>query len=407
VRRQFQFFQEQLSFESLHLHREEHPMQARETMSRNATVSAPQPSVKASSRLPFRTAHFALACTMMTALLAGCQKQEAAAQKLPIMVRTAEVAVADYTPTTSLTGVIAARTLNNLAFRVGGRIAERFAEIGQHVDKDTLLARIDPQEQESDLRSAQADLDAAQAQLTQASAAFERQKTLLAQGFTTRRDYDQAAQAQSVAQAQSQLDNARDSLSFTELRAGAPGIVTARMVEAGQVVQAAQTVFTIAEDGDRDAVFNVHETLVANTAPSPTVTIALVADPAIKATGTVREVSPVVDPASGSIRVKVAIPDTPAAMPLGAAVVGSVGAKPQKAVILPWQVLTSSDGAPAVWIVEPATKAVKMMPVGILAYDSGVVVLDKGLEAGQHVITAGGQLLSPGQVVEIAAEAAP
>ncbi|KQU93778.1 acriflavin resistance protein [Mesorhizobium sp. Root102] len=373
-------------------------------MSRNATSSALQPSP--SSFLPFRTAPI-LVCAVASLLLAGCQKQAAAEHKLPIMVRTAEVEISSYAPTTSLTGVIAARTLNNLAFRVGGRVAERLVEIGQHVDKGTLLARIDPQEQESDLRSAQADLDAAQAQLTQASAAFERQKALLAQGFTTRRDYDQAAQAQSVAQgsvqqAQSALDNARESLTFTELRAGAPGIVTARAVEAGQVVQAAQTVFTLAQDGDRDAVFNVHETLVAGSSAAPPVSITLVSDPTIKATGKVREISPVVDAASASVRVKVAIPDTPAAMPLGAAVTGTVSAKPVKAVILPWQALTSSDGKPAVWLVDPASKAVTIAPVDILAYDSGVIVVDKGLEPGQHVITAGGQLLSPGQTVEIA-----
>ncbi|MER9416018.1 biotin/lipoyl-binding protein [Mesorhizobium sp. M0306] len=125
------------------------------------------------------------------------------------MVLTETVATANYAPRTSLTGVIAARTLNNLSFRVGGRVAERLVDVGQHVDQGTVLARIDPQEQEFDLRSAQADLDAAQAQLTQAAAAFERQKTLLAQGYTTRRDYDAAEQASKVARAASMPLRAR------------------------------------------------------------------------------------------------------------------------------------------------------------------------------------------------------
>src|SRR5690606_36043671 len=115
--------------------------------------------------------------------------------------------------------------------------------------------------------------------------------------------------------------------------------------------QAAQTVFTIAEDGDRDAAFNVQETLVVGTVPNPQVTLSLVANPAITAEGRVREISPAVDQTSGTIRVKVAIPNTPAAMPLGAAVVGTVSAKPRKAIILPWQALTSQDGRPAVWLV--------------------------------------------------------
>ncbi|RWQ68004.1 MAG: efflux RND transporter periplasmic adaptor subunit [Mesorhizobium sp.] len=377
-------------------------------MSRNATSSASPPSVKTPSHLSF-PASTILACAMATLplLLAGCQKQEAAAKRLPVMVRTETVAIANYAPRTSLTGAIAARTLNNLSFRVGGRVAERLVDVGQHVDQGAVLARIDPQEQEFDLRSAQADLDAAQAQLTQAAAAFERQKTLLARGYTTRRDYDAAEQASKVARgsvdaAQSALANAKENLSFTELKAGAAGVITVRQVEAGQVVQAAQTVFTLAEDGDRDAVFNVEETLVAKTPAAPAVTITLLSDPQIKAMGKVREISPAVDPASGSIRVKVAIPDTPAGMPLGAAVIGSVSAQPLKAVILPWQALTLSDGKPAVWVVDQSTKAVTTAQVEVLAFGSGSVVIDKGLEAGQTVVTAGGQLLSPGQTVEIA-----
>ncbi|TPN56410.1 efflux RND transporter periplasmic adaptor subunit [Mesorhizobium sp. B1-1-9] len=374
-------------------------------MSRNATSSVSPPSAQAPRLLSFTAASTIFACTTVL-LLAGCQKQEAAAKKLPIMVRTETVAMADYAPRTSLTGVIAARTLNNLSFRVGGRVAERLVDVGQHVDQGTVLARIDPQEQESDLRSAQADLDAAQAQLTQSAAAFERQKTLLAQGFTTRRDYDAADQAQKVAQgsvdaARSAFANAQQNLSFTEIKAGAAGVITARQVETGQVVQAAQTVFTVAEDGDRDAVFNVQETLVARTPASPAVTITLLSDPQVRATGKVREISPAVDPASGSVRVKVGIPDTPAGMPLGAAVIGSVSAKQAKAILLPWQALTSSAGKPAVWIVDPSTKAVTMAPVEVLAFGSGTVAIAKGLNEGQSVVTAGGQLLSPGQTVEI------
>ncbi|RWB78872.1 MAG: efflux RND transporter periplasmic adaptor subunit [Mesorhizobium sp.] len=374
-------------------------------MSRKATSSALPSSPH---RHPFRSKTLLLlVCAGAAISMSGCQERQAAEKKLPVVVTTQTVALADYAPRTSLTGVIAARTLNNLSFRVGGRVAERLVDVGQHVDQGAVLARIDPQEQESDLRSAQADLDAAQAQLTQAEATYQRQKTLLSQGFTTRRDFDSADQALKVAQgsvdaALSALANAKENLSYTELKAGAPGVITARQVEAGQVMQAAQTVFTIAEDGDRDAVFNVHETLVAQTPPSPAVTITLLSDPQVRAVGKVREISPAVDTQSGSIRVKVGIPDTPAGMPLGAAVIGTVSAKPVRAILLPWQALTSAAGKPAVWIVDPSSKAVTETPVEVLAFDSGIIAVDKGLQEGQSVVTAGGQLLSPGQTVEIA-----
>lgn len=344
-------------------------------------------------------------------ILSGCQDPSAETAKELVRVRATDATPINYAPVISLTGVIAARTENNLSFRTGGRVAERLVEVGDHVDAGALLARIDPQEQESDLRSAQAAVDASQAQLRQTTAAFERQKTLLAQGFTTRREYDQAQQAMQVAQgtlqsAESQLQNARDALGYTELKASSPGVITARSVEAGQVVQAAQTIYTIAEDGDRDAVFNVNEALVANSGPKPDVTITLLANPAVTAKGEIREIAPVIDPASGTIKVKVAIPNTPAEMPLGAAVSGSATARPAQAIILPWQALFSDRGKPAVWTIDRATKAVSLTPVSVTSYNSGTVAIGSGIAGGQQVVTAGGQLLRPGQLVEIAEEPA-
>lgn len=343
-------------------------------------------------------------CLMLP--VAACQKQEAV-ERQPLLVRAEKVRMSEYAPTTTLTGVIAAQTLNNMSFQVGGRVAERNVDVGQRVERNEVLARLDPQEQQSDVKAAQASLDAAQAQLRQASAALDRQKTLLAQGFTTRRDYDLAEQSLKVAQggvesAKSQLATAKDRLSYTELRAGAAGVLTARMIEVGQVVQAAQTVFTIAEDGDRDAVFNVGETLVARNAVAPAVKISLLSNPTVEAAGVVREVSPAVDPASGTIRVKVAIPNTPADMQLGAAISGTVMAQGEPAVVLPWLSLTSRDGRPTVWTVDPKTNAVAPQTIEILAFGSDVVVISSGLEPGQTVVTAGGQLLTSGQIVEVA-----
>lgn len=344
--------------------------------------------------------------------LAGCQERAQQPPKQLLRVRAADVAVIDYTPTISLTGVIAARIESPVSFRTSGRVAERFVEIGDHVQPGTLLARIDPQEQQSDIRAAQAAVDAARAQLTQASTTFERQQTLLNQGFTTRREYDQAEQAMRVAQsalqsAQTRLQNAKDALGYTELRAQKAGIITARSVETGQVVQAAQTIFTLAEDGDRDAVFNVDEALIAASTPDPQVNITLLNDPRVKAPGTVREVAPVIDPASGTIRVKVTIPNTPVEMPLGAAVAGSTKLRKTQAVLLPWEALFSDKGAPAVWTIDKSTRAVALTPVTVLIYNFGNVAISKGLSNGQQVVTAGTQLLRPGQIVEIAQGSAP
>jgi RND family efflux transporter MFP subunit len=357
--------------------------------------------------MPTRGSIHALIGSVALALLTGCGEQQTQAEKPLVRVLAADATPINFAPTLSLTGVIAARTESNIAFRTGGRVAERFVDVGDHVEPGTMLARIDPQEQESDLRAAQAGVDAAEAQVRQTTAAFERQEKLLKDGFTTRREYDQAAQAMQVAKgsleaAQSQLQNAKDAVGYTELKAERAGIVTSRSIEAGQVVQAAQTIFVIAEDGDRDAVFNVNEALVANSAPAPEITITLLSDPSVTAPGKVREVAPVIDPTSGTIRVKVAIPDTPARMPLGAAVAGSAVARPAQAIILPWQALFSDGGRPAVWTIDRATNTVALTPVTVSSYNSGTVAIGGGLAGGQRVVVAGGQFLRPGLQVEVA-----
>lgn len=319
---------------------------------RIASSAGPHRAGPGQSRRGARAAA-ALLAVGVAGLAAGCQKQDAGTAKQPLLVRVATAEVTDYARRRSLTGVIAARVVDNLAFRVGGRVAERLVDIGEHVDKGQVLARLDPETQQSDLRAAQAARDAAGAQLAQSQAAFDRQKKLLAEGFTTRREYDDAEQALKIAEgnveaAESQVANAAEALTFTELRAAAPGIVTSWTIETGQVVQAAQTVFTVAEDGDRDAVFNVQEAIIANTPSSPLVTVSLVSDPEVSAVGRVREVSPVISSTTGTVRVKVTVADTPPGMVLGAAIAGSVVADPVPAVVLPWQALTSSAGAPAV-----------------------------------------------------------
>ena len=350
---------------------------------------------------------WAVATVPVLALLSACQDNAATVQKQPVRVQVVKAEVSEYQPVYALTGVIAARTESNLAFRTGGRVLERLAEIGDHVSSDMVLARLDPEEQQADLRSAQASVDAANAQLRQATAAFDRQKTLLAQGFTTRASYDQAEQAMRVAQssldgANSRLQTARDALGFTELKAGMEGVITAANIEAGQLVQAAQTVFTIAADGDRDAVFDMDESLVATFTQPPRVDLRLLSDTAVTAVGIGRELSPVVDPNTGTIRGKITIPDTPPQMTLGAAVAGSMQIPARQAVILPWQAMSSDGGKPAVWVVDPSSKAVALRPIEVLSFDSGSIAVSSGLEAGEQVVSSGGQLLHPGLVVELA-----
>ena len=320
------------------------------------------------------------------------------------------VAVSDYAPVVALTGEIKARVQTNLSFRVSGRISERTVDVGARVTPDQVLARIDPKEQKADVVSAEAAVQSAEALVRQTATAFERQKALIKDGFTTRREYDQAEETLRTAEgsletAKAQLGTSRDALSYTELRAGAAGVITARTAEAGQVAQAAQTMFTLAQDGPRDAVFYVYEAIFLQEPSEPTITLALVSDPSITAKGIVREVSPSADTASGTVRVKIAIDNPPPGFTLGALVTGSAATKARRVVVLPWTALSTLAGKPAVWVVDGKTSAVSLKPVVVAVYETENIVIGGGLEPGEHVVTAGAKLLHPNQIVALAPEA--
>jgi multidrug efflux pump subunit AcrA (membrane-fusion protein) len=127
-----------------------------------------------------------------------------------------------------------------------------------------------------------------------------------------------------------------------------------------------------------------------------------VSDPAVRATGTVREISPTVDPSTGTVRVKVSIERPPAAMALGAAVIGEGRFQPRRLVVLPWNALSSANGQPAVWTVDPQTRAVSLKPIAIEGFETGKIIVRDGIRPGEVVVTGGAQLLRPNQVVALA-----
>src|SRR5918992_2739227 len=242
--------------------------------------------------------------------LGGCGEPPQVAPKPPPVVRVQAAKVTALASSVTLTGAIAARVESDLAFRTEGRIASRNIDVGDHVKKGQILATLDTTQQLADVSAARAGVASAEAGMKEARATFQRQSALLTQGFTTRPNYDRAKQALDGAtagldRARAELGTAEDALANTELRADAEGVVTARYAEVGQVAGGAQKVYTVAQDGPRDAVFEVFEALVADPPADRHVELSLISNPSIKTVGVVREVAPTVDAKKGTVRVKI------------------------------------------------------------------------------------------------------
>jgi RND family efflux transporter MFP subunit len=350
------------------------------------------------------------ASTLMVAasalILAACGRETETKESPPRPVRTTTIEKRESLVPLTFTGRVEAEDEVSVAFRIAGRLIASDTKVGQRVEAGQLLAQLESQNELSTLRQAKAALSAAQGQLTQARNHYERQETLLAQGWTTRANFEAATQARQTAQSQveaaeAQLSSAHDLVSFTELRADAPGKITATGPSAGEVVQAGQMIAKIARQDGRDAVFDVAAQMVRAASGDVQVTVSLTDDPKVTARGRIRQIAAQADPVTRTFEVKVGLTDPPAAMRLGATVNGRVETSSGPVIDIPASAVTRINQQPAVWIVDPSTNLVSARNVDILRFDQAQVIISQGLDAGEVVVTAGVQALHPGQKVRV------
>lgn len=347
---------------------------------------------------------------VLSVLLAGCEEGEVLGEAEPRPVRVVTAVERAGGETVSLSGRVEAKTEVELAFRIGGRMVERLVDVGDTVEAGQVVARLDSADEENALRAARATLVAAEGQLIEAEANYERQVHLLERGFTTRQRYDEAAQVLRTLQSQveaavAQARLAETRLDDTVLRADAPGAVTARGAEPGEVVQPGRMVVRLARDGGRDAVFDAPADLVSRGSRDAEIAVSLSIDPGVTAAGRVREVSPQADPVTGSFPVRVGLIDPPAEMRLGSTVTGRLTLDAAGGVTVPASALMRSGSAPAVWVVDTGTGTgtgtVALREVEVALHRPSEVVISGGLAPGEVVVTAGVQTLRPGQRVRL------
>lgn len=339
-------------------------------------------------------------------LVIACQQETDKTASAPRPVRGVTIEPRESTVPVTLTGRIEAEDEVAFGFRIAGRIAGNDLKLGDRVEPGQVLARLDSQNEQNALRTAQANFAAAQAQLTQARNNFERLDELLRDGWTTRANHDRAQQALQTAQAQvdsaeAQLDAAHDQVGFTEMKADAPGVVTAVGPRAGEVVRPGQMIVTLARRDGRDAVFDLPARIIRSTPPDTQITVNLTDDPTVTANGRIRQVAPQADPVTRTFEVKVGLTDPPPAMRLGATVTGRMETESRSVIEIPASSLTRFNRQPAVWIVNPSTQTVSPRNIDVLHFEPTKVAVSGGLDEGEIVVTAGVQALHPGQKVRL------
>ena len=173
--------------------------------------------------------------------VAACKKADSAPmyEAVPVERRTVVVSAV-------ASGAIEPILTVDVKSKASGEIIEMNVQTGDDVKGAQLLASIDPRIPRNNLAQAQANLAVAEAQLANAKAQLGRSDTLFKAQAITQTEYDGAkldyANANaSVIRAQSDLENARDRMADTRLRAPLAGTIIAKNVELGTVISSPTT----------------------------------------------------------------------------------------------------------------------------------------------------------------------
>ena len=349
------------------------------------------------------SARVLVAVTAVT-LLSSCNRVEEAKAPEIRPVRAIKIETRAAGDMVTLTGTVQAQTEINLSFRVDGRITERNVNVGDTVRPGQVIARLDPQNEESTLQSARAQLTAARARQSEARNNFLRMKDLVSDNSVSRAAFEQSESALKTADSQveatqTQVTLAQNRLGYTRLVSDVAGVVTVASAEPGEVVGPGRPIVQVAREGSRDAVFDVPARAKAAGVANGQFTVQLVSDPKVTATGTIREVAPRADPVTGTFRVRVKLNNPPPAMRLGATVTGRMQLATAPAIEVPPSAVVRADNRAAVWVIDPKSNVVALRNIEIRSSDPNRVEVAAGLNAGDLVVTAGVQALRPGQQV--------
>jgi len=337
--------------------------------------------------------------------LAGCHEPERPAPIRP--VRSVVIQAQNVGDPIVLTGQLRARDEVSLSFRISGKLVQRLVGVGDTVKAGQVVAVLDSENEKNARLAYQADCLAAQAVLEQAEASEKRLARLLEEKAVARAEYEAALRQLKTAQAQvhasqARLQTADDQLGYTELKAEADGVITEKGAEPGEVVRAGQMILLLARQDGRDAVFDMPAQVIrAGLSSGHRVEVWLADNPAIRASGDIREVAPQADASTRTYPVKVGLHDAPAGMFLGSTVVGRILLRADMHIQIPASALCMAQGQPSVWRIDPKDQTVRACPVAIAGYAQDAVIVSGGLEPGDRIVTAGAHEIHDGQPVRL------
>lgn len=290
----------------------------------------------------------------------------------------------------------------------GGLVATAvLVDEGGYVRQGQPLVQLNTALLSAQVRQQQAGLETAQATAARDEAALSRAQELESRGFLSRASLDTAlanqrsAQA-AVAQARAALSQSQTQLAQATIRAPVSGLVISRSVTRGQIVAAGTELFRLVRDGRLELDAQVPETELSLVRAGMPATVT--SDQAGETTGTVRIVTPEVDPETRLGIARIALSANGALRP-GMFARASIDVGSAPALTIPAAAVIYREGQAGVYVLGD-NSTVRFVRIGSGARVGPSLAVTSGLTAGQRVVLSGAGFLGDGDRVRVV-QAAP
>ncbi|MEZ5789858.1 MAG: efflux RND transporter periplasmic adaptor subunit [Nitratireductor sp.] len=304
----------------------------------------------------------------------------------PQLVAIEIAAVAPTTRVLAINGRIAAVHSVDIRPLVGGRLDAISVAEGENVTEGQILATINADNQNAVLLQAQAGLEAALVAQKKAEEAFERALKLgntIARIQVETADHAVQSARQEVARQTALLDQARLALVNHTIRAPLSGNVLRLNVDAGQIVDPATVLLTVANLDQLVVETNVDEAYARQVATGQSAILQLAGEIDTHS-GHVSFVSTRVDPATGGLAIRITF-DNRIKAPIGLTVTANIIVEEREAALtLPRSAIVSGKSGSSVFVVENGKANLK--PVKVLEWPAARLIVTDGLSAGNSVI---------------------
>jgi len=352
----------------------------------------------------------ALAATVIMAACGGGGSQGPARPSVPVTV--GRVVVKTVPVTFRAIGHVEPIATVAIKARIGGELQKVWFAEGQSVAQGATLFTIDPRQYQAALRQAEAQLARDKALLVKADADISRYQGLVKQDFVTKEQYDQivanaAALQAAVAADQANVDNARLQVEYCTITAPFEARTGNLNVKVGNLVKADDTtpLVTINQIRPIYATFSVPGQLLPeltkNNGNRISVQASLPQNVGAPEDGTLTFVDNTVDTATGTILLKATFANKDERLWPGQFVdiLVTLGQEANRIVAPASAVQTGQQGQYVFVVKDDQTVELRLVKVGHI--DESEAVIDKGLAAGETVVTDGQLRLVPGARIEV------